>query len=140
MKRLALLSVIVMMLAATVLAPVAMAQAAGEVDVQEVRLGPQGSVIVSGTIQCTEGRYYFVSVTVRQRSQGNTYNLANEQASGQCATTGPTAFTITMFGERPFHRGPAAVSWFAGVSDEPFVCDPNAGCDISQGTEDAFIR
>jgi len=30
-----------------------MAQTAGEVDVQEVTLGPQGWVIVSGTIQCT---------------------------------------------------------------------------------------
>lgn len=140
MKKIVLLSVGALLLASAVFAPVAMAQTAGEVDVQEVTLGPQGSVIVSGTIQCTEGRYYSVSVSVRQRSIGNTYTFANDQASGQCATTGPTAFTITMFGERPFHRGPAAVSWFGAVSDEPFFCDPNAGCDTSQGTKDVFIH
>ena len=141
MKKLALLSVVTLLLATAVFAPVAMAQTAGEVDIQGVTLGPQGFVTVRGTVQCTEGRYYYVSVSVWQRSIGNRYNYNNDVDSGQCATSGPTSFTVTTFGlEGPFHRGPAAVTWWGAISDDPYYCDPNAGCVSSEGLEEVRIR
>src|SRR5687767_1307767 len=96
MKRLALLSVVTMKLASAVFAPVAMAQEVGEVDVQSVRLGPGGSVIVTGTIECVEGYISDVNVTVRQRS-GQDFNrvVVFDNPPRPCETTGPQAFTIT---------------------------------------------
>jgi hypothetical protein len=135
MKRIALLSVVALLLASTVFAPAALAQQPGEVTVQSVTLGPGGSVIVTGTIECVEGYFYLVDITVRQRTNGNLYNTANGQAQGQCTTTGPQAFTITAFGNRPFHRGPASVSTFGEVSAPegfPFYRD--------QGVEAITIR
>ncbi|WP_437935327.1 hypothetical protein [Sorangium sp. So ce341] len=124
MKKLALLNVASLMLVFTVFVPVAMAQEPGEVDVESVTLGPGGSVTVTGTIQCTEGDTYLVDVTVRQRTSGNLFNTAGGQDSGQCTATGPQAFTVTTFGERPFHRGPASVSTFGEVCPpEGFPCD-----------------
>jgi len=134
MKRLALLSVVALMLVA-VFAPVAMAQAPGEIDVQQVTLGPGESVTVSGTIQCLEGSDYAVHLTVRQRTSGNLYNTTDDSVYGQCdKTTGPTLFTVTTFGEGPFHRGPASVSF------DSYVCDSNYTCYFDQGVEDVRIR
>jgi hypothetical protein len=109
MKRLALLSVFTLMLASAVFAPVALAQEPGEIDVQSVTLGPDGSVTVTGTIECIEGHTYQAAVFVRQRMSGNVYNFVQVDGFGTCETTGPQAFTGTGFSDRPFHRGPAAI-------------------------------
>jgi hypothetical protein len=115
MKRLALLSVVSLMLASAVFAPVAMAQEPAEVDVQSVTLGPGGSVIVTGTIECIEGYHYNLNLEVRQRTSGNVYMVADPFISGMCETTGPQAFTVTAFGERPFHGGPASITTLSSL-------------------------
>jgi len=109
MKRFALLSAVALMFASAVFAPVAVAQEAGEVDVQSVTLGPGGSVTVTGTIECVEGYYYYGNVDVRQKTGGNVYNTLGLNFNGYCETSGPTAFTASGFSDRPFHRGPATV-------------------------------
>ena len=132
MKRLALLSVVSLMLASAVFAPVAMAQEPAEVDVQSVTLGPGGSVTVTGTIECIEGHTYQAAVFVRQRT-GTGYNFVQVDGFGTCATTGPQAFTGTGFSDRPFHRGPAAI--------EPVgsLFDPDTGNQINSfGTVEAI--
>jgi hypothetical protein len=116
MKRLVLLSVVALMLASAVFAPVAMAQEVGEVDVQSVTLGPAGSVTVTGTIECVEGYTYQAGVQLRQRT-GTGYNVAQVDHYGTCATTGPEAFTATGFSDRPFHKGPAAIQPFSYIWD-----------------------
>jgi hypothetical protein len=108
MKRLALLSV-VLMLASAVFAPVALAQEPGEVDVQSVTLGPGGSVTVTATIECLEGYHYSTNVDVRQRTSGNVYNTVSLGLFDTCETTGPVSFTDTRFSDKPFHRGPATI-------------------------------
>jgi acetyl-CoA carboxylase carboxyltransferase component len=109
MKRLALLSVVSLMLASTVFAPVALAQEPAEVDVQSVTLGPGGSVTIIGTIECLEGYFYSADVTVRQRTGGNVYNTVSLGAFDTCANTGTQTITVTGFSNRPFHRGPATI-------------------------------
>ena len=83
-------------------------------------LGPGGSVVVSGTIDCVEGYSYLVSNTVRQRS-GLSYNTAFDGIFGRqgpCQTTGPQSFTSgEMFGQAPFHPGPAVISSSVTVCD-----------------------
>jgi len=119
MKSLALLSVFSLMLV-TVFAPVALAQETGEIDVQSVTLGPGGSVTVTGTIQCpAEGYHYFGQVDVRQRTGGNVYNTLSLGFSGTCEAAGPTAFTVSGFSDKPFHRGPATVQASSTIYD-PF--------------------
>jgi len=121
MKRLALLSVISLMLASAVFTPAAMAQEPGAVDVQSVTLGPGGSVTVTGTIQCVEDQQYFWNVDIRQRTSGNVFLTAFGQNSGICEDTGPLLFEFTAFGrladgaEKPFHKGPAVVSTFGEI-------------------------
>jgi hypothetical protein len=125
MKRLALLSVFSLLLVSAVFAPVAMAQESAEVDVQSMRLGPGGSVTVSGTIECIEGYNYNATALVRQKTSGNVINRAQVDASGSCATSEPTAFTVTGFGrvgelEKPFRRGPATVQTFGTLFPPDF--------------------
>jgi hypothetical protein len=136
MKRLAFLSVVSLMLASAVFAPVAMAQEVGEVDVQSVRLGPGGSVIVTGTIECVEGYFVDVTVDVRQRTGHNALNHAQLSISGTCSTTETTAFTLSEFStfERPFHRGPAT------VATRNFFCDPSGTCQFVRAIEAVHIR
>ena len=110
MKRFALLSVFSLMLASAVFAPVALAQEeVGEVDVKSVKLGPGGSVTVTGTIQCFQDFEYTGQVDLRQRTSGNVYNTVFRQFHGTCNGSGPTAFTVSAFPDRPFHKGPAAL-------------------------------
>src|SRR5215218_11415883 len=116
MKRLALLSVFSMLLASAVFAPVAMAQEPGEVDVQSVKLGPAGSVTVTGTIECVAGYSAIANVDVRQRTSNNVNILARVGMPGfiMCDTDGPTAFTASGFGqvgeiETRFHKGQATI-------------------------------
>jgi hypothetical protein len=128
MKRLALLSVFSMLLASAVFAPVAMAQevAPGEVDVQSVKLGPGGSVTVTGTIECVAGYYPSLNIEVRQKTSGNVNNIAGFGPSlNVCETDGPTAFTASGFGrvgetEKPFHRGPATIRTWAYLYSPDF--------------------
>jgi hypothetical protein len=115
MKRFALLSVFSLLLASAVFAPVAMAQELGEVDVQSVRLGPGGSVTVTGTIECVAGYFAIPNVEVRQKTHGNVNNVA-QVGTGyiMCEADGPTAFTASGFGrvgelETRFRRGPATI-------------------------------
>jgi hypothetical protein len=117
MKRFAFLSVFSLLLASAVFAPVAMAQEVGEVDVQSTRLGPGGSVTITGTIECVEGYFYQAGVMLRQRTSGNVYNTAQVDYYGTCETTGPQAFTATSFSDRPFHRGPATIQPFSYIWD-----------------------
>jgi hypothetical protein len=114
MKRVALLSVFSMLLAAAVFAPVALAQEAapGEVDVTSVTLGPGGSATITGTIECVEGSFYQAGVMLRQRA-GNSYKSAQVDYYGTCATSGPEAFTAAGFSDRPFHKGPAVIQPFS---------------------------
>jgi hypothetical protein len=142
MKKLALLSV-VLMLASAVFAPVALAQEPGEVDVQSVTLGPGGSVTVTATVECVEGQAYDAFVTVRQRTSGNVFLVTSGGESGVCPTTGPVAFTFTEFGQvgsegvqKPFHKGQAVVSTFGRT------CDPVSGfCGPNQtSVEEVRIR
>jgi hypothetical protein len=126
MKRLALLSVVTLMMASAVFAPVAMALEPGEVVVKSATLGPGGSVTVTGTIQCVQGYNWLVDITVRQRTKGNLFNTVGSLQDGYttCTTDELTDFTVTGFGAGPFHRGPASVSTFGEVcSPEGFPCD-----------------
>ena len=119
MKRLALLSMVSLMLASAVFAPVAIAQEPGEVDVQSVNLGPGGSVTVAGTIECVQGSKYFVAVDVSQRTSGNVDNLVQLAIEGTCETTGPTDFTMgPQFSDRPFHMGPATIQARSSLSSQ----------------------
>ena len=131
MKRLALLSAVSLMLAASaVFAPVAMAQELGEVDVQSVKLGQGGSVTVTGTIQCVEGDFYSASVSVRQKTNGNVINQAWAQVDGtpRCVTTGPQAFTTTpTFGQvgevyKQFRKGPATIQSNGYLTCPDYTC------------------
>ena len=109
MKRFALLSVVAMMVATAVFAPVAMAQELGEVDIQSVVPGPEGSLRVSGTIECAQGAGFDLYIDVRQK-QGNKYRYASGYVPGPCQTDGPQPFTVTIFGESPFKKGTVLVS------------------------------
>lgn len=91
------------------------------VNTQSVTLGSGGSVVVSGTIACTDGYTYFGTSTVRQRS-GRQYNTAMNFFSGTCSTTGPASYTTApTFGSGPFHPGPASVQSTVVVCQGFFV-------------------
>ena len=130
MKRLALLSAVSLMLAASaIFAPVAMAQELGEVDVQSVKLGQGGSVTATGTIQCVEGYFYSASVLVRQKTNGNDINQAWSQVDAvRCVTTGPQAFTTTpAFGtvgevSKQFRKGPATIQSSGVITCPDYTC------------------
>jgi hypothetical protein len=142
MKRLALLLIVALGSAATVFAPVAMAQAPGEIDIQSVTLEQGGWVTVTGTVECVEGHYYQGGVVVRQRSTGNVYNETQMDISrSTCETTGPQAFTATQYesSRKAFHRGPSAVlvSIYLCPPDHP---GPYFHCENTQAIEAIHIR
>jgi hypothetical protein len=130
MKRLALLSVVALMLASAVFAPVAMAQEPGEVDIQSVTLGPEGSLQVTGTIECVEGQYYNFYLEARQK-QGNKYRLGSTSTDGVCQTTGPESFSLYVFGGTPFKKGTVV------VSGQRYFCIPNL-CSYRQFGPETF--
>jgi hypothetical protein len=109
-KRIALvLSVGALLMVCAVYAPDATAQTEGEVDIQQLTLGPGGSVIVSGTIQCPDAANYNVVVYV---FQGN--NKVRGREFGWCNTSGQESFTQTVSGEMPFKQGRMAdVIWLS---------------------------
>jgi hypothetical protein len=122
-KKLALLSVAALMLASMVFAPVAMAQGdLAEVDVVSVTPGLAGSVTVTGTIQCSPGDIWDVSVEVRQARGKSPYNAGFDFVSGRCPSSGEATFTATVFGERPFKQGTLVVRATGFACDE-FTCE-----------------
>jgi hypothetical protein len=130
MKRLALLSVVALMLASAVFAPVAMAQTTpGEVDIQTVTLGPGGSLHVTGTIVCEPGAEYALFLEARQ-TQGNQpvrFGEGSTPFTVDCQTTTGLAletFTVDVLpgpGSKPFRKGEVT------LSGGRFYCGPN-GC------------
>src|SRR5688500_2387185 len=74
MKKITLVSVAAVWLADTVFAPVAQAQELG--NVESVTLGPGGSAIITGTVQCIEEGGSSVEVILRQSRGYKQYNTA----------------------------------------------------------------
>jgi hypothetical protein len=128
MKRLVLLSMVAMMLAATAFAPVAMAET-GDVQIQSVTRGTGGTVEVSGTIDCYQGYEYQVYAEVWQTTGNKPYNVGygayptNQTAI--CSTSGQDTFTITVVGGKPFKNGDVL------VRTSSYSCDPFQGCRYS---------
>jgi hypothetical protein len=108
--------------------PAPASAAVGDVRVQVVTLGPGGSAVISGTIECATGSDAFGTVELRQKGHGG-YNLATgffgSQGSLPCSANGPVTWTVgPAFGSRPFHPGPAVVQVSSGVCTPtiPQVC------------------
>jgi hypothetical protein len=122
MKRLVLLSVGALMLAATVFAPVAMAQEA-VLDIQSVTLGTGGTANVSGTIQCPAGNLWQASVEIRQTTGNRPFNNGSgrfpDTGTVECSG-GEDAFTINTIGERPFKKGNVLVTSGATACEPDF--------------------
>jgi hypothetical protein len=120
MKRVTIFGALAAGVLALALAPAALATHSATVHSESVTLGAGGSVIVSGSIDCVEGYSYSVSAIVRQRS-GLLYNTALPgffPSQARCEVTGPQRFsTAEMFGQGPFHRGPAAVTSSVSICD-----------------------
>jgi hypothetical protein len=136
MKKITLVSVAALLLAATVFAPVAQAQQLG--NVESVTLGTGGSVTITGTVQCTEGGISFVDVTLLQSRGYKQYNRAFYFEVISCESTGPIFFTsgplFSEFPSRPFRKGKAVV-------DARFdVCPPESGCEVERSIEEIRIR
>jgi hypothetical protein len=81
-----------------------------ETNIQSATLGTGGSVIVTGTTKCEPDGITNVTVTVRQPSRGNRFNVGSDTVSPHCPTTGTVSWVATVFGERRFHAGPANVT------------------------------
>jgi hypothetical protein len=133
MKRFALLSVVALMLATAVFAPVAMAQEPGDVDITSVTLGPGGSLHVEGTIFCLQGHEYQVWLEVRQ-TKGNQPVKFGSGASGVhiCQFSGLQPFTADVFpvqGSKPFRQGEVVLSKFR------YICGPSLCVSGSNGIE-----
>jgi hypothetical protein len=126
MKRLALLSLAALMLAATAFAPVAMAQEPGDVEFQSATLAAGGTaVLLNGTIQCTEGYRYQIDAQAWQTTGNRPYNIGSGfYGEGACQTTGPETFTVTVIGERPYKKGTVlvreATTWCAPLTECEF--------------------
>jgi hypothetical protein len=138
MKRLALLSVVALMLASAVFAPVAMAQEPGDVDVQSVTRGPEGSLQVTGTIECLAGHEYSIFLEARQ-TQGNQPVKLAQGGTNQlfCQTTGQESFTVDLFpaqGSKPIRKGEAV------VSGSSFICGPSVCRGTSIGLEEVEVQ
>ena len=124
MKRLVLLSMGALMLAATVFAPVAMAQEPGDVEFQSATLGTGGTVVITGTIQCTEGWEYKIYVEAWQTTGNRPYNMGSDEypeyfsGLGLCQTS--ETFTVTIIGSKPFKKGTVL------VREQTNWCTPDA--------------
>ena len=126
MKRLALLSLAAMMLAATAFAPAAMAET-GDVEIQSVTMGTGGTVVITGTIDCYQSYPFQVYAEVWQTTGNKPYNVGYGQyppngGYAYCSTSGQDTFTITVIGQKPFKNGAVL------VRSSSFACDPFTGC------------
>jgi hypothetical protein len=138
MKRFALLSVVALMLASAVFAPVAMAQEPGDVDITSVTLGPGGSLHVEGTIICLEGHEYQIYLEARQL-QGNQPVKFGSGSSDflRCQYSGLTPFTADVYpaqGSRPFRKGEVVLSKFR------YLCGPSVCVSGPNGVEVFQVR
>jgi hypothetical protein len=136
MKRLALVSVAALMLAATLFAPRAQAL----VDpVESVTLGPGGSLIVTGTVECPEeGRLPGValSVEVIQRKGHHPANRTTIFRSGPCEIWEPPSYEFHLFASKPFKKGRATlITGYAECID--IIVGP---CESSQTIEEIRLR
>jgi hypothetical protein len=111
-KKLVLLSVAALMLASSVFAPVAMAQEPAELDIQSVTVEPDEPWDVTGTIQCTEGSFYFVGALLTLNFKPTVHKdvihknffkkfakkpdrtIAISTLETRCETTGPQSFSV----------------------------------------------
>jgi hypothetical protein len=131
MKRVSVLILLVAAALALAVAPSAFSSHVTEVTAQSAMLGPGGSVTVSGTIDCTEGYFWFVSTTIRQKS-GKTFNTGSGFDDGTCSATGPQAWTTNpFFGQGPFKSANAVAESFGAVCD-PFFTDCASDTEITE--------
>jgi hypothetical protein len=103
------------------------------VEVNSARLGPGGSVILSGTIECPQGSSYDVGGLIRQRS-GKRYNQAYiefSSVSGECSGGPQEWVSSPSFGEGPFHSG-RAVADVTGSIFDPYTWDFSSERDIQE--------
>jgi hypothetical protein len=127
MKRLVLLSVVALMLASAVFAPVAMAQTPGELDIQTVTVGPGGSLEVTGTIVCEPGADFGIFLEARQ-TQGNQPIKFGEGRTDffvDCQGTDVQlqSFTVHVLpspGSKPFRKGEATLTGFSDFCGPSF--------------------
>jgi hypothetical protein len=127
------LSVVALMLATAVFAPVAMAQEPGDVDITSVTLGPGGSLHVEGTIFCLQGHDYQISFEARQ-TQGNQPVKFGSGSSDfdTCQFSGLQPFTADVFpvqGSKPFRQGEVVLSKYR------FLCGPSLCVSGPNGIE-----
>jgi hypothetical protein len=138
-KKLALLSATALSLASMVFAPVAIAREdPGTLDFQSARLGDEGSIILSGTIECTEGAAYSHSLSARQAHGNKPIVNGRGAVYGTCTTTGAEPFTaVEVFsdlGQRPFKKGNVRLTWGG------FFCDDTGPCDLLSSAETIRVR
>jgi hypothetical protein len=86
------------------------------------RWGLEGSINVTGTIQCTAGYDYQLNVVIRQKSGSKCFTAAGESESGTCSTTGSQTFVLPYFfanppQDGPFRKGKAVSDAFVIVFD-----------------------
>jgi hypothetical protein len=132
MKRLALLSVVALMLASAVFAPVAMAQQPGDVDIQSVTLGPEGSLHVEGFIQCLAGHDYSIFLEARQIQGNQPVKLAQGGTFGTCPSDGLALFSVDLLpaqGSKPIRKGVVT------LTTSGFICGPLICRSVPGGTE-----
>jgi hypothetical protein len=133
-KKIVLLSVVALMLAYTVFAPVAQAQELGEINIQSVTLDPLGNVDIVGTIQCKEGYSYAIGVGVVQGEKTPKHFLIefvktkkfHQRVStvffGDCETTGAQSFAFKL-GFLPWEEGKVWVGTQSQVcGGSPVTC------------------
>ena len=131
-KKVVLLSVAALMLAASVFAPVATAQepAPGEIIVQSVTLDPVGNADIVGTLQCKEGYSYAIGAVALQGEKPEKllktkkgWQGASTAKFGECETTGPLPFAFKL-GAMGFEEGEVWVGTASRVCSAPlpFTC------------------
>jgi hypothetical protein len=137
MKRLALVSVAALMLAATLFAPRAQAL----VDpVESVTLGPGGVLIVTGTVECPEvGELPGVQLRLEviQPKGNHPANRTDIFRSGPCDFWEPPSYEFHLIGSNgPFKKGRATlITGYAECSHILF-----GPCEGSQTVEEIRLR
>jgi hypothetical protein len=101
--------VLTMLLIASLAVPsAATAATTTNVTIQSATLVNNFQVQVTGTIQCTQGEQYFVSVTVLQRGPGQTSQEGSGSTSGICSSNTNQGWIVTVTGG-PFSPGKALI-------------------------------
>jgi hypothetical protein len=137
MKRLVLLSVAALMLASAVFAPVAMAQAPAEVDIQTVTEGPEGSLQVTGTIECIAGHDYGIGLEARQAQGNQPVRYGGGDTGGTCSDDGPEFFSVIVLPfppSKPFRKGQVVLTIQSSVCG-PSFCGSTRGIEVFEVTK-----